>query len=583
MEESAFGTLSAVGDIADFEESDFRIGRDIWPDDILPREPEFPYGKQPIHEHVRIQAEERPDDPAVTFYGRTLTWSELDERVDAFARALAARGHGKGDVLAIYLQNCPQFVIAYHGAHRAGMITAPLNPLVKDIALEHLLTDSESSVLVTHTDLLDIYESIEDSAGVDDVFVTRYSEFADFEASPVTVHSMLEDEAPMPDERTAFSDVLTEGRSSDERLPEVDITDMALYQYTGGTSGMPKGCRHTHWNIFFKAVCGAQGAIAAPEVEHVSLAIMPIFHVAGKLGTVDRPPISGMHVVLLPRYTPEIMMQAIDAYGVTGTWFTVPMANQIMNHERVDEYDLTSLSKNSDVSICAAWGTTLTEEMSNRWEELTGAKLHTGGYGLSETHTGDTQTAGHSRIDAAFVGQPNYGVEVEIRDFETNQPLPPGEEGEIVLRTPSNMLGYLNRPDRTAEVIEPEGWLHTGDRGVMDEDGFLYFQGRQKDVIKVSGHTVAPREIQRALEQSELVEDSIVVGKPHDTRGHVVEAHVLPVDDSVTEEDILEWADEHLAEFKRPKSVIFRDSFPRTDIGKIDRVRYYEGLPEGYA
>lgn len=582
MDAPPFETDSAVGDIADLTESDFRVDRDVWPAGVLPREPTFPHGKRPVHEHVRIQADERPDAPAITYYGRTYTWAELDDLVGKFARALAERGYQKGDVLALYLQNCPQFVVAYHGAHRAGLVAAPLNPLVKDLALEHLLTDSGADVLLTHPDQLSTYESVADETDVSDVFVTRYAEFGDFERSPVTVHEMLRDEAPVPADRTPFADTLEQGRAASPELPPVDLTDDALYQYTGGTSGLPKGCRHTHWNVFFKAVAGVQGTLQDDGSTAPAVGVLPIFHVAGKLSSVDRPPIAGTHLVLLSRYSPEAMMQAIEEYGVGSMGFTVAMAEEILDHEDVDEYDLTSLSADRDVSAAASWGNSLDEETSRRWEAQTGAVLHSGIYGLSETHTGDTTVTEHSRIDSAFMGQPTYGVEVEIRDFDTNAPLPPGEEGEIVIRTPSNMLGYRNRPDETAAVLEADGWLHTGDRGRVTEEGFLWFHGRQKDVLKVSGHTVAPREVEQSLERSGIVEDAIVVGKPHETRGHVVEAHVLPIDDDVTKADLAAWAEDHLAEFKRPKSFVFREDFPRTKIGKVNRKRFYDDLPDGY-
>ena len=576
-----FGTRSAVGPVEELEPGDFRVEREVWPDE-LPREPAFPYGKRPVHEHVRLRAEEAPDAPALTFCGRTLTRAELDRAVDAFARTLAARGYGPGDVLALYLQNCPQFYVAYHGANRAGLVVAPLNPQVRDIALEHLLSDSGADILVTHTDGLDVVESVEDTLDLDSVLVASYRDWADLDAAAVPVHPVVTDEAPVPAGREQFVGAVDAGRSSDASLPEVGMADLALYQYTGGTSGMPKGCRHTHWNVFFKAVAGAQGVLQT-EGQGTQLAVMPIFHVAGKRGAVDQPAIDGTHVVLQPRYDPERMLAAIDAHNATSTWLTVPMAEELVGHDRVDDYDLTSLSARRDVTVCTAWGTTLTEELSERWAELTGARLHTGGYGLSETHTGDSQMAEHSRVDSAFVGQPTYGVEVEIRDFETGEQLPTGEVGEIVVRTPSTMLGYLGRPDRTAEVLDDDGWLRTGDRGQVTDEGFFYFHGRQKDVVKVSGHTVAPREVQQALERSGLVADSVVVGKPHDTRGHVLEAHVLPAEKGVTADDIHGWTADHLAEYKRPKSVVFRESFPRTDIGKVDRVAYYEELPDDYA
>jgi long-chain acyl-CoA synthetase len=569
-----------VFNTASMDTSRFRVERDAWPDDLLPREPTFPMDGAPVHEHVRRQARERPDDPALTFYGRTLSWREFDDHVSRFAAALHDRGHA-GDVCALYLQNCPQFYVAYFGAHRAGLTVAPLNPQLRDVALEFLLADNGASALVTHPDQLSTVAAVEDGVPLRDTFVVQYREYASVEDAPIPVHEVVADEAPVPDGRQSFAAAVADAEPRDD-LPEPDPEDRALLQYTGGTTGMPKGCVHTHWNVTYKAVVRSQ----APTEGAVQLAVMPVFHVAGKVGAVDAPATVGRHVVVLPRYTAESMMAAIDAYGATSTWLTVPMAQEILDHPDRDEYDLTSLSANRDAMTATSFGTNITETISERWAELTGARLTEGGYGLSETHTGDAHTAGLDRVEPGFVGQPTYGVEVEIRDFETNEPLPTGEEGEIVLYTPSTMEGYHDRPEATAEVLEADGALHTGDVGRRTEEGFLYFLGRRKDALKVSGHTLSPREVEYALEESGLVRDALVVGKPHETRGNVPEAHVIPADGvegSEAEAAILEWAGDHLAEFKRPANVVVRESFPRTDLGKVDRKRYREQLPDEYA
>lgn len=554
----------------------FRVEREAWPDDLLPREPEFPLDGAPVHEHVRAQARERPDDPALTFYGRTLSWADLDEQVSRFAAALCERGHD-GEVCALYLQNCPQFYVAYFGAHRAGATVAPLNPQLRDVALEYLLADNDASVLVTHPDQLATVAAVEDDVPLADTLVVQYREYAAVPDSPVPVHEVVTGEDPVPTGRTGFADALA-GADPDRSFPEPEPTDRALLQYTGGTTGMPKGCVHTHWNVTFKAVARSQ----TPREDAVQLAVMPVFHVAGKVGAVDAPAVVGRHVVVLPRYTAESMLAAIDAYGATSTWLTVPMAEELLEvHEDRDEYDLTSLSANRDAMTATSFGTNITEDISRRWADLTGARLKEGGYGLSETHTGDAHTVGLDRVEPGFVGQPTYGVEVEIRDFETNEPLPTGEEGEIVLYTPSTMEAYHDRPEATAEVLEDDGALHTGDVGRLTEEGFLYFLGRRKDALKVSGHTVSPREVEYALEESGLVTDALVVGRDHETRGQVLEAHVVPADGEAAEtveEALLAWADDHLAEFKRPRSVVVRESFPRTDLGKVDRVAYRERL-----
>lgn len=561
----------------------FEVTRDGWPDD-LPRTLSFPADRRPIHEYVRVHARDRPEEPAVTFYGRTLSWREMDSLAGTFAGSMRARGYGRGDVCGIYLQNSPQFLVAYYGAQRAGMTVTPINPQFKSPAVARQLDDSGTDVLVTHTDSLDIARESSSEADVSDVIATAYGEFTGNTAASL-LPSVVADESSVDaavGDETPLQELLEETRSVD--LPDIELDETALLQYTGGTTGLPKGCVHTHWNLLFKATTTAQvRGYGSPDV---LLGTMPLFHVAGKQRYCDALAVTGCHVVLLARYDPEAVMAAIDEREVTSTWLAVPSIQEIVDHPDVQQYDLTSLSKRREFTNCSSFGTTLTRELSDAWEELTGAYVQESGYGLTETHTTDTHTYGDSRIEPGFVGQPCYGVEVEIRDFETNEPLPAGEPGEIVLRSPSTMDGYLNRPNATDDVLESDGFLHTGDVGRLTDDGYLYFLGRRKDTLKVSGHSVSPREVEVVLAEHVAVDDVIVVGAPHERRGSVLEAHVIPTDETITEtrleEAILEFAERNLAEYKVPKRVVRRDSFPRTDVGKVNRVAYREELPDGY-
>ncbi len=556
---------------------EFYVDRDIWPEE-LPRKLEFYHGRRPLHEYMQIQSDERPDRPAVTFYGETLTWKELDNQVDLFAKGLRSLGYNSGDVIALYLQNSPQFLIAYYGAHRAGNIVTPINPQIKAPALEHQLNDSGAKGIVTHTNLIDNVEKVVEDTELENIFVTLYKNYAGT-SSPIPLHPVVKDEPSLSGKYTSFSEFI-ETSNMDKPLPEVSNDELALFQYTAGTTGMPKGCKHTHWNVLFNATATARQVQMQPE--EVLLAIMPLFHVGGKSAFVDSLTTSGVHVVYLPRFTPLQVMEAIEEFEVSMTWLTVPAAAAILFHEKLDNYDLSSLSENRSVTPVSSFGINLTPEISEAWREVTGARLQEISYGITETHACDTNTVGVKKIEPGFVGQPNWGTEIEIRDFETNETLGPGEQGEIVVQSPSIMGGYLNRPNRTEEVFDSDGFFHTGDIGKMSEEGYLYFQGRQKDSIKVSGHITSPEEVENILREVEGVEDVIVVGKPHETRGSVLEAHVVAKHESVSKDEIISKAQENLAEYKVPKSVKFVDSLPKTDIGKVDRVAYYERLPDDY-
>ncbi len=574
--------------MSDVLDGDFAVEREGWPDD-LPRTLSFPHGRRPLHEYVRRHAQERPDAPAVTFYGRTLSWREFDDAVDAFATAMADRGH-VGETCALFLQNSPAFLVAYHGAHRAGMSVTPLNPQFETPAVRRQLADSGATALLAHTGLVETARPAVADTAVSTLIRTAYDSFTG-EAAAVPIHPDVADEPSLaettvegPVDGTTLAAVLTEGTPADiEGESEPSVTDRALLQYTGGTTGLPKGCVHTHWNVLYKARTTAQ--VRRYGADDTLLGVMPLFHVAGKQRYCDALAATGCHVVLLARYSPEAVVAAVDAHDVTSTWLSVPAAQEIVDYAGVDEYDLRSLSARRNFTNCSSFGTILTRELSEDWEAVTGARLQESGYGLTETHTTDTHTYDDYRIEPGFVGQPCYGVEIVIRDFETGERLAPGQQGEIVLRSPATMEGYLDRPAATDEVLDPDGFLHTGDVGRLTEDGQLYFLGQKKDTVKVSGHTVSPREVELTLSDHEAVADVVVVGRPHETRGTVLEAHVVPSADApdadeALETGILAFADDQLAEYKRPRAVVRRASFPRTDVGKVDRAAYLDRLSE---
>ncbi|WP_336000745.1 AMP-binding protein [Halorientalis halophila] len=581
--------------MSDVPSGDFAVERESWPEG-LSRTLSFPHGRRPLHEYVREHARDRPDAPAVTFYGRTLSWREFDDAVDAFAAGLTRRGHGPGDVCALFLQNSPQFLVAYHGAHRAGLAVTPLNPQFETPAVRRQLDDSGAAVLVAHSGLLATARPGLADTDVERVLLTAYGEYTG-ESSPVPVHPDVAEEPSVVDafadgpgeggggpEETAFADLLAAGDDADASPEEPSVTDRALLQYTGGTTGLPKGCVHTHWNVLFKARTTAQ--VRRYDAADTLLGVMPLFHVAGKQRYCDALAATGCHTVLLARYGPEAVLAAVDEHDVTSTWLAVPAVEAMLDRPDLDRYDLRSLSARRAFTNCSSFGTNLTREISDAWREVTGARLQESGYGLTETHTTDTHTYGDDRIEPGFVGQPCYCVEVEIRDFESGATLPAGEQGEIVLRSPSTMEGYLDRPEATADVLEPDGFLHTGDVGRLTESGALYFLGRRKDTLKVSGHTVSPREVEVTLADHAAVDDVVVVGRPHESRGTVLEAHVVPCgdapDDDALEAALLDFAGETLAEYKRPVDVVRRESFPRTDVGKVDRAAYRDELPEEY-
>lgn len=534
---------------------------------VIDSEPEFPLGERPLHEYLRHYASTTPDEVAINYYGTEITYGELDEAIDTFAGVLSERGYGPGDTLLLFLQNCPQFYIGYHAAHRLGMRVSPCSPAAKTHRLEYQLNDGNVETILAMDAYADVLEEVRDETPVEDVVYTRLERYLPDEPTP-PIHEEMTEAVDAPrrptDEHTVyFGDVLEETPPA-ESFPETEMDDVILLQYTSGTTGLPKGCQHTYETICYKAasnatVCGFDGSSRLLEV-------MPIFHVAGKLFAVDTPLLHGGTVVLLTRYSPEAVMAAVDVHEPTDAWLTTPMVRGLLDHDDRAQYDLTSFERNPITSF----GQALTADLCDRWESVTGANAFEAAYGLSETHTMDTFTRGLGIVEEGFVGRPAHGVDIVVRDWETHEPLPPGEKGEISVSSPSVMKGYWNKPDETEATLY-DGYVLTGDVGKLTEEGYLYFLGRRKNMIKSSGYSVSPAEVEMVLKDHDGIDNAAVVGRDHETRGEEVVAFVTLEGDSLTAEEIVEWGKDELAPYKRPRDVVIMDALPVTDVGKLDR------------
>lgn len=537
-----------------------------YPDGIDP-EPKFPQGEQPLHEYLRTHAEEHPDRTALNFYGERVTYGELDEAIDAFATFLANRGYGKGDAILLFLQNCPQYYVGYHAAHRLGMMVSPCSPMSKEHRVEYQLNDADVEVALALDAYAPILENVQEETSLADVVYTRYETF--LPDSPVpALHDEMEAamaiERREPGNGVVYLQTVLAETEPDPPAPDLSMDDTVLLQYTSGTTGLPKGCEHTYDTILYKAASTATVYDFGPETRH--LAVMPIFHVAGKLNTVDCPLIDGGSVVLLTRYSAEALMRAVDAYEPTTLWFTSPMLREVLNHPDRDEYDLTSF----DVTPATSFGEAITEGLCDRWNDVTGAEIFEAAYGLSETHTMDTFTRGLGIVEEGFVGRPSHGVDIVVRDWDTHEELPRDEQGEISVKSPSVMKGYWNKPEKQEETMYGD-YVLTGDIGEMTDEGYLYFLGRRKNMIKSSGYSVAPAEVEQILETHENISNAAVVGREHESRGEEVVAFVVPADGDLDGDAVVDWAADAMAAYKRPREVRVMDALPLTDVGKLDR------------
>ncbi|MCO5121079.1 MAG: AMP-binding protein [Burkholderiaceae bacterium] len=530
--------------------------------------PSYRQGEQPLHEYLRHHAHERPDKPAFIWYGRGIGYGELDRASDAFASLLHSLGVVAGDRVALYMGNCPQYVIAHFGIQKIGAIVSPCGPLFKAHELRYQLGDLGARVIVAARHLAPIVEEVRADTAIEHVFVTGHADMLPADPS-IAIPEELRidreaDAAPAPGTRDLLATLETfRGIAPPSYSP--DLEEVALMTYTSGTTGMPKGAMLSLRNALFKTAVTAD--CNGVRDDDVLLGIAPLYHIAGMLLCLDVNVYTGATAVLMHRFDPLATLQAIDRHRVTWWYSIAPMNVAVMQHPEASRYDMSSLRMNPATSF----GITLTEPLARQWAEFTGGcPTYEAAYGLSETHTCDT----YMPVDAVrwgTQGRPMPGVEIRIIDPDTGLDRPQGELGEIIVRSPGSFKGYWNKPEATAKTLR-DGWVHTGDMGRLDEAGYLSFVGRFKEMIKVSGYSVFPEEVETILIRHPAISQAAVLGIPDPARGEVVRAYVVKKPGAeASAEEIIAWARENMASYKAPREVRFRDSLPATGAGKVLR------------
>jgi long-chain acyl-CoA synthetase len=524
---------------------------------------------RPLHDALREHARRQPGKTAFVWYGREIGYGELDRSSDAFAAVLCELGVRAGERVALYLGNCPQYVIAHFAIQKIGAIVSPCGPLFKAHELRYQLADGAARVIVAARHLLPIVDEVRADTALEHVFVTGYADMLPDDPT-IELPDELRDVRGHADAAAAVGtrDLLaTIAGAGDARPPAFrpDLDDVALMTYTSGTTGMPKGAMLSYRNAWFKTSVTAD--CNGVRGDDVLLAIAPLYHIAGMLMGIDVTVYAGATTVLMHRFDPLATMQAIDRYRVSWWYSIAPMNVAVMQHPRAPEFDLSSLRVNPATSF----GITLTEPLARQWADFTGGcPTFEAAYGLSETHTCDTYMPADA-VRWGTQGRPMPGVEIRIIDPETGLDRPPGELGEIVVRSEGNFKGYWNKPDATAKTLR-DGWVHTGDMGRLDEAGYLAFVGRFKEMIKVSGYSVFPEEVETILIRHPSIRQAAVVGVPDPVRGEVVRAYVVAEPGaSVDPADIVAWARENMATYKAPREVRLRDALPATGAGKVLR------------
>ncbi len=547
-----------------------RLWAKNWPAG-LPRQVDYPLGEIPLWEYLRKRARLHPDRPVIIFYGREITFGELDAWSDRFASFLAARGLGKGDRVAVLMANCPQFLIAFYGILKAGCIHVPVNPLFKEHEFLYEMNDAEPRLMVALDLLFPLIEATRDRTTLETVVITRLSDF--IPADPLIP---VPDIAGLPATECPgtldLTDVLEDYGPEPPDL-EIGLDDVAALNYTGGTTGMPKGCEHTHRDMLYTAASihtFTTGGQAGPG--DAFLTYLPIFWIAGENAGVLFPVLGGITEILLARWDPVAAMKAIDHYRATSIVGLVDNMVELMEHPGVGGFDLTSLRVTLGVSFVKK----LNVDYRRRWKELTGSEIREAGYGMTETHTNDTFTTGLQSDDMdlksrpLFAGLPIPGTQFKIVDFDTGELLPHGKEGEMVIRTPSLFKAYWNKTEADRDP-SGDGWFHTGDIGMIDEEGFIHYLGRNKEMLKVKGMSVFPAEIETLLGQHPAVAGSGVIGRDDPVKGQVPVAFIILApgyEGRIGEEDLTGWCRENMAGYKVPEIRILHQ-LPMTATGKV--------------
>ncbi len=527
----------------------------------------FRDGDKPLHEYLRSHARRQPQRTAFLWYGRAITYGELDRLSDAFAVRLAALGVAAGDRVALFMQNCPQYIVAHFGIQKLGAVVGPCGPLFKAQELQYQLDDLGARVIVCADNLYPVLAQVRAGTRIEHVFVTHYADLL-----PAQPSIAVPDEILVPKQSIAgtvdFLEALAGAAEAEAGpRPAMSMDDVALMTYTSGTTGLPKGAMLSYRNALFKAACAADcNGVGADDV---ILAIAPLYHIAGMLMGINVTVYTGATTVLMYRFDPLAVLQAIERHRITWWYSIAPMNVAVMQHPDAKRYDVSSLKVNPSTSF----GITLTQPLAQQWTQFTGGcALFEAAYGLSETHTMDTYMP-RDAIRWGTQGKPCPGVEFRILDPDTGQEKPCGELGEIVLRSAGSFKGYWNKSEATAKTLR-DGWVHTGDMGKLDADGYLSFVGRFKEMIKVSGYSVFPEEVEKILITHPAVAQAAVIGVPDPTRGEVVKAVIVAKPEArgkVGADEIIAWARENMSVYKAPREVEFRDALPATGAGKVLR------------
>ncbi|PFO10208.1 long-chain fatty acid--CoA ligase [Bacillus sp. AFS076308] len=541
--------------------------------DLYPKEipATLEYSRESVQEYLINAAREFPEKIAIHFMGKEMTYKQLYEESLSVASYLQQSiGIQKDERVAIMLPNCPQAVISYFGILMAGGIVVQTNPLYTERELEYQMKDSGSKAIITMDILYPRVTKVMPQTNLQHAIVTAIKDYLPFPKN--LIYPFIQKKQygiVVKVKHEGNSHLLTEiVKANSTELIQHDFDpeeDIALLQYTGGTTGFPKGVMLTHKNLIANTCMSEAWLYKCKPGEESVLGILPFFHVYGMTTVMILSIKMAYKMILLPKFDALTTLKTIHKQRPTLFPGAPTIYIGLLNHPDLKKYDLSSIDS------CISGSAALPVEIQQKFEEVTGGKL-VEGYGLSEaspvTHSNFLWDV--PRIKGS-IGVPYPDTDAVILSVETGEQMPVGEIGEIVIKGPQIMKGYWNRPKETEEVLK-DGWLYTGDLGYMDEKGYFYVVDRKKDMIIAGGFNIYPREIEEVLYEHPDVVEAVAAGVPDPYRGETVKAYlVLKEGSTVTAEEMNQFARKYLAAYKAPRVYEFRKELPKTAIGKILR------------
>jgi long-chain acyl-CoA synthetase len=548
-----------------------KIWLDHYPEDV-PNTVDIP--DIPVFKFLDDSAKTYPETTATIFMGAKLTYKELTQQVNKLACSLSTLGIKKGDRVGLFFPNCPQSVIAFYAVLKLGAVVVQYNPLYVERELIYQINDSGTETLLT-LDLEMLYPKInhlKDKVNLSHVIVSSLKEYLPFPKNVLYPLAQRKDIASVSSDAIPFQTLLKKGDTPPDTVVHPD--DLALLQYTGGTTGVSKGVMLTHKNLVANALQCKNWFPNVSFGKESLLAVLPFFHSFGLTVAMNVPVYVAATMILVPRFKTTEILSIIQKYKPSLFPGVPTMYVAINNHPDVQKYDLSS------VKYCISGAAPLPLEVLHKFEELTGGKLREG-YGLTEASPVTHSNPLEGLIKKGSIGIPFPNTDCKIVDVEKGTAeLPMDTIGELCIKGPQVMEGYWHQPEETAHTLR-NGWLHTGDIAKVDSDGYFYIVDRKNDMIIASGFNIYPRDIEEVLYEFPKIKEAAVAGVPDEYRGETVKAFiVLKEGEKATKEEIIDFCRKNLAAYKVPKAVEFRDELPKTIVGKILRRELVEKKEE---